>query len=533
MKVNFKKISISDVHIKWLILSFGILWVIYHIITVERSPIPNFDEAFFASMTRAVQDEGTLMLRMSTRPINEANEMWLYGPVYFYMQALIIEIIGWGIWQFRLLNLVSGILLIAIIIAIAKKLLIARYHLIVAFLLLITDPAINANMHSGRMDSLAMLLFTVGIYFFFFPPDSSKIYTVLAGCFYSLAFLTTPRTGFLLLLLPIGFVLETFWSLRDHGNSGKLLLRIMKVMHVLILRYAIPFIIIITPFFLWVQFRIGGIKTYIGFFSEYQDLAPLYKIFNLPAFYQLPTIGIWMLAILVVGGLLMLRKQLNCKVNLDHIDRRLVFIVILPVLYVLFIKGGYSVFLMPWVYLSLIYISGYLSINLVPFWGRSILNYACIGILILNTAIFGIKSITIATSWKARDPAHFANYFEKINLKEQNILASFPYHFVISNNNRFISNDSHRELSLEKANNLNIQHAFITSQYYAQDKQYFDKLGFELVDSFSFKENLRGSILIGFLDKMPLDILWDTDGVHLQRSLSKFMTQELDGDVGN
>jgi hypothetical protein len=526
MKPNLKKICTSDIHAKWLIFSFGILWVMYHIITLERSPIPNFDEAFFASMTRSVQDDGTLMLRMSTRAINEANELWLYGPVYFYTQAFITDIIGWGIWQFRLLNFLCGVLLVVVILNIAKKFSFGNFQMIILLSLLITDTAINANMHSGRMDSLAMLLFTTGMYFFFFAPSTAKIYTILAGVFYSLAFLTTPRTGFLLLILPVGFALESFWLFHNQSRTGMLLQSVVMAMRFHTLRYAIPLVMIITPFFLWVQFRVGGIENYLRFFVESQDLAPLYKIVNLPAFYQLPALGLWIVTILSVTRLLLLRNKIKWKLSAEYIDRRVVFIVILPVLYICFIKGGYTVFLMPWIYIVLVYLTSYLSVYLRSLWGRNLLSFVCIGILILNTAIFGIKSLAIVSSWHARDPANFAKYFENINLKGQIILASFPYHFVIADTNKFVSNDSHRELSLEKIDTLKIQHAFITKQYYEQDKQYFDKLGFELIESFTFDKNIKESQLIDFLRKMPLDILWDTGGVHLKRSLTNLQIDE-------
>jgi hypothetical protein len=60
-----------------------------------------------------------------------------------------------------------------------------------------------------------------------------------------------------------------------------------------------------------------------------------------------------------------------------------------------------------------------------------------------------------------------------------------------------------------------------------QDKQYFDALGFELISSFSSDENLKESKLIDLLRKLPLDILWETDGVHLKRSLSMQKIDEL------
>jgi hypothetical protein len=528
MKPNFEKICISTTQAKWLMFLFGILWVTFHIITLERSPIPNFDEAFFASITRSVQDDGTLMLRMSTRAINEANEIWLYGPVYFYAQDLITEIIGWGIWQFRLLNFLSGVLLVVVILNIAKKLSFGKLQMIILVSLLITDTALNANMHSGRMDSLAMLLFTIGMYFFFFPPSTAKIYTIIAGAFYSLAFLTTPRTGFLLLILPVGFAIESFWSFNDQSRTGMLLPRLVKTLHLLLLKYAIPFVMIVGPFFLWVQFRVGGIENYLRFFAENQDLAPLYKIVNLPAFYQLPALALWIVAILSVTRLLLLNNTIKWKFSAEYIDRRIVFIVILPVLYICFIKGGYSVLLMPWIYVVLVYLTSYLSVCLRSFWGRNLLIFACIGIVILNTAIFGIKSLAIAASWQSRDPAHFTKYFKNININGENILASFPYHFVIAEANKFISNDSHKELSLEKIDTLKIQHAFITKQYYVQDKQHFDSLGFELIDSFSFEKKINESKLIDFLRKLPLDILWETDGVHLKRSLTIRQTYEQD-----
>jgi hypothetical protein len=141
-----------------------------------------------------------------------------------------------------------------------------------------------------------------------------------------------------------------------------------------------------------------------------------------------------------------------------------------------------------------------------------------ISLLVINTIIFSIKLTYLIDSWQARDPHFFKSYFETKQFKNENLLASHPYHFVISEENRYISNDDNRDLNAVKADRLMVKHAFLTIRSYEKDKNYFKELGFKEVERFTLSEN-RKSILSELLIKFPLDILQSYDGIYLQREL--------------
>ncbi|TRU02504.1 MAG: hypothetical protein EWV61_10675 [Microcystis aeruginosa Ma_AC_P_19900807_S300] len=509
---------------KWFIMIPGFFWILYHLITLSRSPLPYFDEAFFASITRSLQDEGLLMLKMSTVPRFENEEVLFYGPVYFYIQLFITNIIGWGIFEFRLLSLLCGFGIVTVIMFIAKRLSIKQGAFITLFYILIFDPELNANMHSARMDSLALLTFLLGIYMFFFSRLKSLPSAFLAGLFLSISLLTTPRIGFLFLILPVGFLLELYASMR---RGSKISLPKLFPYSILI-KYTITFIIIIVPFFLWIFLKAGGIEKYLSEFQNNPGLNVFIKYFNIPKFYLLPAFGLYVMIILVT--ILFTRKNRDQHTSFNW---KIIPLLIVPLIYIIFIKGGYFVYAMPVLYLSVIYlIFNIIKIKgLINKWSSKVLVSFVIGILFINLAIFGFKSLYLIQFWEARNPDFFESYFESKRISKENILASHQYHFVVANKNHYISNEDNRDLNANKADKLQIKFAFIATKAYEREPEYFKSLGFREIERFKIKEP-KNSYLGKLLSMIPLDVLQSYEGLYLQREIgfvgdkSKLLIQE-------
>ncbi len=496
---------------KWFIIIPGFFWILYHFITLSRSPLPYFDEAFFASITRSLQDEGLLMLKMSTVPRFENEEVLFYGPVYFYIQLFITNIIGWGIFEFRLLSLLCGFGIVTVIMLIAKSLSIKRGGFITLFYILIFDPELNANMHSARMDSLALLTFLLGIYMFFFSRLKSLPSAFLAGLFLAVSLLTTPRIGFLFLILPVGFFIELYISQRKDSK----ILKPKSLPYNILIKYIITLIIIIVPFLLWVILKAGGIEKYLSEFQNNPGLNVFIKYFNVPKFYLLPAFGLYIIITLV--ALLFILRNRDESVSLNW---RCVPLLIVPLIYIIFIKGGYFVYAMPILYLGVIYLV--LNIfkieGLINKWSRKVFFLLVMGILFINLAIIGFKSLYLVEFWEARNPHFFETYFESKKINKQNILASHQYHYVVADQNQYISNEDNRDLNANKADKLQIRFAFITTKAYNREPEYFKSLGFRKIEKFEIMEPAN-SFLAKLLSKMPLDVLQTYEGFFLQREI--------------
>jgi hypothetical protein len=517
LKFLFYRIDKNNSIFNWTLIVFGMFWILFHFVTIERSPLPNFDEAFFASMTKSFQQDGSLMLRMSTMTKFENDEVWLYGPIYFFCQSFITQYIGWGIWQFRLLNLLAGFGIVAMIMVIARSLSMKRLAMILLFSMLVMDPELNANMHSGRMDSLAMLFFLIGIYLFFFIQKKMSFYIIFAALFFSAALLTTPRVGFLILILPVGFLMELYFSIRMPSDSRVRRLNFWPVL----IKYFITLIVITVPFLLWIIFRVGGLEIYFKEFSNNDVLRSLVSYLNIPKFYLLPAVGFYVL-ILMILVFLSLYKRIVASKNVSSIvvDWRIIVLALIPAIYVIFIKGGYYVYMMPVLYMLLTYMtmqSRMLDETLVSRF-KWLLTFYFITLLAINMAIFSIKSLYLFGSWQSRDPHFFQSYFKRKHIKEENVLASHPYHFVISEENRYLSNDDNREMDAVKADRLMVKYAFVTIKSYENETSYFKQLGFKEVERFKVVES-KNIFLNRILSKLPLDILQSYDGVYLHREI--------------
>jgi hypothetical protein len=164
------------------------LWVLFNLFTLIISPIPWNDEIYFADLSLSLsQNKGFVntILPMENPPF-----VYIYGPIYFFIQAALIKLFGLNIFLFRLVNFISSVGILWIL---------NRYFKVNKLLifLLATSPLFIQNAHSGRMDLLATFFALMG-----YVPFGGNIRVTLtkigiASFFFLLAFLTSPRVAFL------------------------------------------------------------------------------------------------------------------------------------------------------------------------------------------------------------------------------------------------------------------------------------------------------------------------------------------------
>src|SRR3954469_18144463 len=92
---------------KIFILIISLIYVVYHLVTLSYSPLPWFDEISFASITNSYIKSHTFF--QEALAISTPGQNSMYGPLFFALQAWIIKLFGWSMFNFRISNLLFGI----------------------------------------------------------------------------------------------------------------------------------------------------------------------------------------------------------------------------------------------------------------------------------------------------------------------------------------------------------------------------------------------------------------------------------------
>ncbi len=392
-----------------LYLLIIILWLIYHVFTLNISPLPNFDEVFFSDISSSYAASGKLNLAIGKMPGDKPDEILTYGPVYFSFQGFILEHFGMNIITGRLTSFISGIFIFLCFYFFSKKSLNNSVAIVLFLILLTTDSRFNSSMHSARMDLLAVALFLVAIYLIF--RGDSFLLSFLAGVFIALSFLTTPRiifyfSGIIYLIIHDVFILKR--------NLKKYLI--------------VGFLSLIILFF-WIFSAYGSIYNYV------------YHFFNLGNYGELNTSGLEkhfgfnglnfhlinpsFLIFYFVFGLAIINKQL---------DRISIFVSIIVFSHVIFIReqGPYSAMILPFVYWFIIY--NYLKFYKIVTVLRGF-SYFLLFLLLLNVSSFVFKSYFIYFNKDGRSIDYVDDEISAYELRRKNVLSNYKYYYYVKDRN--------------------------------------------------------------------------------------------------
>ena len=162
--------------------------LVFNLATLTISPIPWNDEIYFVDLSISLVQQNGLI--NTILPIDNPPFVYIYGPIYFYIQALLIKIFGLKIFLFRFVNFISSIGILWIL---------HRYFRVnkLLIILLALSPLFIQNAHSGRMDLLATFFALAGYIPFVNKNEINWQRIFLTSSFFLLAFLTSPRVGFL------------------------------------------------------------------------------------------------------------------------------------------------------------------------------------------------------------------------------------------------------------------------------------------------------------------------------------------------
>lgn len=376
----------------WLIIILGVigLSIASSIIRICFS-LPWYDEVFFADITQSLIVNNSLTLNMVIPPV----EATIYGPVYFYAQKTIASLLAFGMWQFRILNLASGIALIIIFLIIAKRLSLSKIHICILIALIAFDPRFNFNMTSGRMDLFALSLFMGGWLIFLNSERRTYFLIIVSGIISSLSFLTTPRIGFYFLVYIPMFIIE-------YNES--------KERNKTFIKYLIFGFSVSIPILIWIFHSFGNLTNYFDFIFHNPAIAGHYGSSIFPVKYQIPIIILW-----VFSGVYVFKSKVNLR------NPVLIALFIFPVFHLIFIKevGPYSAMMMPFIYLGIVIGVHSMPVRKLFFIPGTIALYLCL--YSLSSSLNNIASLEFLK------PASFKAYFESQAIVKSNILADFPY----------------------------------------------------------------------------------------------------------
>ena len=181
----------------------------------------------------------------------EIINIWMYGPIYFKIQKLLVNLFGFHAHVIRSVDAFATYLLSFLIFKICfiytKNQVISIYF----FILFILDYSVNRAVALGRFDMLSTLFSMLGFLYACRVKNMKLIDIILSGFFLSCSFLTTFRSIFLL-PGPILIILYYFYNnLINYKSPHKILLSLL-----------IFLIIIFIPIYLWVN-SLGGWSIYL------------------------------------------------------------------------------------------------------------------------------------------------------------------------------------------------------------------------------------------------------------------------------
>lgn len=232
------------------------LYVAFHLATLSTSRLPWFDDTFFSSVADSLLRTGEFELAASPLWIHQ---VYLYGPVYFLILGGVFEQLGLGLVQARLPGLLAGFGILAVGFGILRGARVPPGLAAATCGLLALDPTFHQNIHSGRMDSTALLFLLLSFLSFQSAATRSgraaAVAIAASALFAALGVLTTPRPGYL--LIPLGGLLLARWLRRpDREASGQLLL------------FGAVFAL---PIGAWIAYAFGSIPAMLQYYAGFSD----------------------------------------------------------------------------------------------------------------------------------------------------------------------------------------------------------------------------------------------------------------------
>ena len=376
------------------------LLIIWHLYTLSYSPLPWFDETFFASITHSLINGKGFCLEVG--PLIDSRPIYIYGPIYFLMTSIVTSIFGFSIFMFRIVNFSFSIFVVILLYKILRTIKIKQFIIIISISAFCFDTIFLQDAHSGRMDIVALFFSLFGLYTLILLPPKKSI-TLIGIISLTVSLLTTPRAFVLVIPIGIYYLIKTIKN-RNWENIFYFI--------------SIPFIL----FYIWIRYSYG---TIISFFQYYitknktgASLTSSYLGGNL----RIPSFQ-YCLIIVTIGLIIVYFKQFK-----SNIIAKLSLAIILFFYVIINDTGLYSTLIIPFYY---IIIATMLDISDIK---SKIYKIILFGILIINFSIFSFKSLSIVFSINERNASPIENWVKNNVTSGKKIIGDDRYFYAAIKN---------------------------------------------------------------------------------------------------
>ncbi|MCS6821725.1 MAG: hypothetical protein NZ551_07635 [Microscillaceae bacterium] len=383
----------------------GIALAIYAFLqfySIPYSPLPWFDEVFFADISYNLYKNGTFIPQVAI-----FQPEYSYGFVHFLFAALSFKFLGFGLIAYRWLNYLFGALVVWMWLKILQKEQpISQDSQPFWALLLLCDPLFNLSMHEGRMDLTALFFMLLGIYFVQDKQAINWKNIIFSAVCIALALLTTPRIGFLLIALGGYWIYYLFLNWRKNFFLLIGWCLIIFLLYSIWVRYAFG------SYYAFLNYYLGDTqwkiyKTYLGFSGYIPKQS-----------YLLITVSIFSMLIVFFFAL----KTQTYKAFYAFIVASIVSFYV-----IVYDLGPYSIFIIPFYYFWIAKIS-HLQTNFLPKW---VFALPAIGLFFFNLSYFSLKNIQIFTSLAQRSPAHAEAFVRKHIPPKSRVVSEPMYYYAV------------------------------------------------------------------------------------------------------
>ncbi len=447
---------------KTMLLLLCALYIAYHLITLDISPLVWYDETVINSITIDFINNGTLY--SSTDPIyTKGQEAIVYGPVFFAFNGFIINILGNGIWQGRLLGLIAGLFILFYTYYKHRTAIHNHPVIAVVFISFILDPFFNASLHKGRYDSLGVLFYLLSFEFLILYFDNKKIQLLFfSAIFFSACSLISMR------FIPFGFPLGCALLIYLF-QSKKSLFEIFK----LAFFWAI---IPVVGYLSWIIYKFGNLKNFISYFEKIKDANSDHLIGNLFIPIEVKPLVFLSLLVLVVT-IIKLKYKVFDAITFSYVIYILIFYTVVGDV------GPYSIIVIPVFYLLLIRL---LTLFQSEAFSNtfSILKYMTYGLFIIHTLLFAFKFLTLSITSNQRNHKHITEFVRLHVPPGSKILGEPKYYyaaivnqceFQYANPVGFIS-DSYNIETIEKYRRIEFDYDYILASFDMLSDKRYDKV---------------------------------------------------------
>jgi hypothetical protein len=214
-----------------------------------------FDEAVFADVSASVRSGAGFVLDLIPGYID--GQVLIYGPLYFLLQAELMDLFGLDALVFRLPSALAAYLSVLVLSVVLKRHGLGSAWVILFAVVALLDVSFNRNLVSGRMDMLAVLAVSLGVLLASMPARrSTDVFRGLTiGALCAAAFLITPRALFLMPVVAVVAARDLWSSRRDNPSVWVI---------ALVAPAALFFIL---PIVFWIAY-VGGFPEYLSQFTR-------------------------------------------------------------------------------------------------------------------------------------------------------------------------------------------------------------------------------------------------------------------------